>query len=318
MVLRRKMLPAGLGLAVLAGCQMSAPPPPVPATPTPVAQPAPTEPEAAKPSPESELLRRYYASFQADLLTQGLLRTDGGGVDTPFNSRQLAANFERIVFYDEYVRGGGLRGSNGAPARLRRWPDPVRVDVEYGASVPQALRDRDTATIRGYSARLARATGHPISFVPSGGNFHVLVMGEDDRDQVVARVQQLVPGISGASLGIFKRLPRAIHCLVVAFSKDGEPYSYGQAIALVRAEHPDLIRKSCYHEELAQGLGLANDSPQARPSIFNDDDEFALLTTHDEKLLKMLYDPRLRPGMSAEEARPIVTQMAVSLTGGES
>ena len=43
-------------------------------------------------------------------------------------------------------------------------------------------------------------------------------------------------------------------------------------------------------------MGLPNDSPEARPSLFNDDLEFALLTEHDAILLRMLYDPRLRPG----------------------
>ena len=66
---------------------------------------------------------------------------------------------------------------------------------------------------------------------------------------------------------------------------------------------------------MAQGLGLANDSPQARPSIFNDDDEFALLTTHDEMLLKILYNPALSPGMSAEAARPVVRRLAAQVTG---
>ena len=31
-------------------------------------------------------------------------------------------------------------------------------------------------------------------------------------------------------------------------------------------DDPDLLRLSCMHEEIAQGLGLANDSPLARPS----------------------------------------------------
>ncbi|MFN7052469.1 MAG: DUF2927 domain-containing protein, partial [Gemmobacter sp.] len=87
---------------------------------------------------------------------------------------------------------------------------------------------------------------------------------------------------------------------------------------VVRAEHPDLLRLSCLHEEIAQGLGLANDSPLARPSIFNDDEEFALLTRQDELMLKMLYDPALRPGMTAAEARPIVKAIATRLTGGSS
>jgi ParB family chromosome partitioning protein len=40
----------------------------------------------------------------------------------------------------------------------------------------------------------------------------------------------------------------------------------------------------------------------------------AYLTSHDEMLLQMLYDPRLKIGMTAEEARPIVKQMARALT----
>jgi hypothetical protein len=78
------------------------------------------------------------------------------------------------------------------------------------------------------------------------------------------------------------------------------------------------MRLSCIHEELAQGMGLANDSPQARPSIFNDDEEFALLTRHDELLLRMLYDPRLSPGMTPAEAAPIARQIAAELMGGGS
>ena len=66
---------------------------------------------------------------------------------------------------------------------------------------------------------------------------------------------------------------------------------------------------------MAQGLGLANDSPRARPSIFNDDDEFALLTTHDEMLLNMLYNPALRPGMGIDEARPILRRLIARAMG---
>jgi hypothetical protein len=93
---------------------------------------------------------------------------------------------------------------------------------------------------------------------------------------------------------------------------------YTQAVAVVRAEHPDLLRLSCIHEELAQGLGLANDSPSARPSIFNDDEEFALLTPQDELMLRILYDRRLKPGMTADEARPIVERIAAELMAGGS
>ena len=50
----------------------------------------------------------------------------------------------------------------------------------------------------------------------------------------------------------------------------------------------------------------------------NDDEEFALLTPQDEAMLRILYNPALRPGMSEAEARPIVFDLARRLTGGES
>ena len=63
-------------------------------------------------------------------------------------------------------------------------------------------------------------------------------------------------------------------------------------------------------------MGLPNDNDSVRPSLFNDDEEFALLTRHDEMLLKILYDPRLSPGMIPGEAMPIVRTIARELTGG--
>jgi DUF2927 family protein len=110
---------------------------------------------------------------------------------------------------------------------------------------------------------------------------------------------------------------RSTLCLVFAIDDDKDGL-YGQAVAVIRAEHPDLLRLSCIHEELPQGLGLPNDSPAARPSVFNDDEEFGLLTTQDEYLLRMLYDPRMRPGMTAAQARPVAEVIAAELLGGKS
>lgn len=128
------------------------------------------------------------------------------------------------------------------------------------------------------------------------------------------RLAGLVPGISPADIRSVTDLDRATLCFAYAFSERGQS-SYRQAIALIRGEHPDLLRRSCVHEELAQAMGLVNDSPQARPSIFNDDEEFALLTRQDELMLRILYDPRLKPGMTPEEARPIVEEIAHELLG---
>ncbi|WP_238364947.1 DUF2927 domain-containing protein [Mesobacterium pallidum] len=309
---------AALALLAMAACEATAPltssPTPQARPPAPVAAPKP-EPQ---PSAASTELATYYRRVQNDLLVQGLLRSDGGGPDTPFSARQLVENFETIAFYDEYARGQGFRRSGGTAGRLKRWPGPVRMALSFGQFVSPEQQAKDRAAVSNYAARLRRITGHPIGMSEASPNFHVFFMGEDDRPQLLREVQKIVPNINPAALNIFADLPRSIHCLVIAFSGSDGGYDYARAIALIRAEHPDLMRLSCIHEELAQGLGLANDSPRARPSIFNDDDEFALLTTHDEMLLKILYDPRLSPGMTLDEARPVVEAEANRLLGGES
>lgn len=302
----------------LAACD--APPPtasPPQQTATPPERPAPQAQPA--PSEASRTLALYYSRLQADLLARGLLRTDGGGRDTPYTARELARNFELIAFYDEYERGAGLRPSSGQPVPMRRWTQPVRVNVEFGASVPQDQRGVKERAVSAYVKRLTRASGHPVSMDEDRPNMHVLVYGEDDREDLLERASQLVPTMSPGAFGVFRVLPRNIHCFVMAFSGgSGGQNVYRQAIVLIRAEHPDLFYQSCVHEELAQGLGLANDTPRARPSVFNDDDEFALLTDHDERLLRMLYDPRLRPGITLDEARPIIAEIAEELMGGAS
>lgn len=282
------------------------------------AAPAPTAPSIALPKPTiseaSQSLRNYYVHLQQDHQTRGLLRVDGGGPDTPFTPDMLARNFENIAFYEEYARDSGI-SRKGQASDLRRWDRPVRVNIEFGPSVTPRMQAADTAALDALLPRLASATGHKITKNATRANFHVLVMGHDDHDTIEARIAELLPNASPSTRNLFVDIPRDFLCFVTTFSTSAPSHHYDTAVALVRAEQPDLLRESCLHEEIAQGLGLPNDYQQARPSIFNDDDEFALLTTHDEMLLNMLYDPRLRAGMTVDEARPILYILAREQTG---
>ncbi|MGC8203674.1 DUF2927 domain-containing protein [Aliiroseovarius sp. PTFE2010] len=287
-------------------------------SPVPGARPPAPAPQApATQSAQSKALESYFARVQQSLVTQGLLRTDGGGPDVPFNARMLTANFEQIALFEEYTIIGGRLVAQPTPSRLHRWKGPVRFELEFGATVAQAKQRADRAEVARFAQRLAKATRHPVTTVPDNGNFHVFIVNEDERRALGPRLRQLLPGIGPAALDSALNMGRATYCAVFAVDPRDDG-NYTRAVAIIRAEHPDLLRKSCIHEELAQGLGLANDSPAARPSIFNDDEEFALLTYHDELLLRILYDSRLRAGMTASEARPIVRTIAEELLGADS
>ncbi|WP_299144765.1 DUF2927 domain-containing protein [uncultured Tateyamaria sp.] len=274
--------------------------------------PPPPAPVVQATSEQSAALRSYLSQVQSSQLTAGLLRQDGGGPDTPFTADMLARNFEQIVFFNEYASAGARAGSASA---LRRWSEPVRIGIRFGPSVPPSQRTRDTNDVIAYARRLATVTGHPVS-VSSNPNFLVFFVSEDDRAATLNAGAPALAGVNRTNIAAVRDLPQDAYCAVAAYAGGAQQSTYTAAVAVIRSENPDLLRLSCIHEELAQGLGLANDSPGARPSIFNDDDEFALLTDHDEHLLAMLYDTRLSPGVSLEQARPVIRILAREATQG--
>jgi hypothetical protein len=303
-----KVLVAGTTGLALAACDLPGAPPQPSSGPPPVAYTATT--------PKSAAASAYYAQVQRTLLSQGLLRTDPGS-DVPFSDRMLAENFMRIALYDEYRRGNGGFVREETESRLRRWEVPVRIGVRFGDSVPPDRQSTDRARIASFAARLSAITGHPIFLDDANPNFLIHIVSEDEREALGPKMRALLPNLSPGDVAGITNMQRSTYCLVYALS-EGNSGSYTRAFAVIRAEHPDLLRLSCLHEELTQGLGLPNDSPRARPSIFNDDEEFALLTDHDELLLRMLYSPELRPGMTAPEARPIVESLARRVLGSDS
>jgi hypothetical protein len=301
-----KFVVAGIACLALSGCLGA--PVPVPPPVVPVAPSVPT--------PKSAAASAYYAQVQQVLLREGLLRTDPGS-EIPVGADRLTENFLRIALFQEFTRGreGIKRSETASP--LTRWRDPVRVAVRFGPSVPADRQATDRARIASYLARLSQVTGHPIGLNDAAPNFWVFIVSEDEREAMGPTLQGLGIGIAPDVIQSVTRMSQTTYCNVFAIS-GAESHVHRHAVAVIRAENPDLLRLSCFHEEIAQGLGLPNDSPRARPSIFNDDEEFALLTDQDELMLRILYSPELRPGMTAAEARPIVFSLARRLVGGES
>lgn len=318
----RLLTAASLAGILLAGC---APDPLSPTVAVPrAANPVSDEARALLPDPnpeyvpasyKSKSVGTYYSRMQDQLLTSGKLRQDLGR-DIPLTVDQLTKDFVEIALKNEYIHGGSGRMHKSRDSVLRRWEKPVRVFTVFGASVPPAERKRMMASVTSYTNRLARVTGHDIRMTTrENANYYVMFMGEDDRMPFGESLKRAIPEIDTAAMNVFKYTPRNQLCVAVTFRDQNGSPRFAKALAMIRAEHPQLLKMSCLHEEMAQALGLPNDSPTARPSIFNDDEEFALLTRHDELLLRILYDRRLQPGMTKAQAVPIVRQIAAELLG---
>jgi len=257
------------------------------------------------------------SQFEQSQLSRGLMRTDGGGPDTPFDMHDILRHFQDIAFYDEYDATLGFSRISQA-SHLEKWTTPVRFNPVFGKSVDRNRVKLAKATVAKYVKKLSRITGHPMLVSARKPNFDVLFMGHDDRDQMDAFLASRGPQIGALAKHVVAMMPEDVHCMVMAFSNAEIRHGYTHAIAIIRAEHPPLMQRACIEEELAQGLGLANDSPYARPSIFNDDDEFATLTTMDAVMLQILYNPRLLPGMTLDQARPYLYEISELLNEPQS
>lgn len=226
-------------------------------------------------------------------MSKGHLRQNGRPSSMSLTRGQLAENFFQIAMRHEY-------GSIGAQP-LMRWEDPVRYKVSFGNSVSDRQRARDKQAIGAYFNRLSGVSRHAIAPVSKNANFHVLVVSDAERRGIGQFLKTNVDGISNASVNRILRMNPNHLCMVIAVPHADRSRGYRSAVAIIRAEHTDRMRKSCIQEELAQGMGLPNDCKTAQHSIFNDNEMYGVLTKHDEALLQILYDPSLRSGMRQSE-----------------
>ncbi len=83
-----------------------------------------------------------------------------------------------------------------------------------------------------------------------------------------------------------------------------------RSAAVIVSDEGEFLFKRCLVEELLQGLGPMNDDEQLTHSVFNDSSRHSRFTVFDQIILNMLYDPRIKPGMSMQQTRPILPLVA--------
>jgi Protein of unknown function (DUF2927) len=241
--------------------------------------------------------KELFESYQSEMQMRGFLRTERDPPDVAYSNARLVENFRRIAFFTY------PNDERHVAKPLTKWHGPIRYAV-IGT-------DLDADQVDALMARLSALTGLPI--IPVGedeANFVVLLL--DDRERRLAK--RAFADVE--SRAFFDSFVSAIFdCGALADWSDDDP-EITRALVYLHGDLQGLYRRLCFHEEISQSLGLFNDDPTVRPSIFNDDDEFALLTTHDEYLLRILYDPRLRSGMTPEEAMPVVERIVEGLRPG--
>jgi len=240
-----------------------------------------------------------YEDLTASLQAEGKLRTDTEPDDAPFTQDDLARNFIKIAMYNEF--DDDLEAI-ATEQTLRRWEEPIRYSF-----TGKGVTAEDRRQMRELALRLSRLTGQRIEPTERKTNFVINYLDRAERDHFNEEATEKW-GEAFAEVNVRWASYWKNPCIGrFFFNEEGRIHF---ALIFIRNEIEGLFRESCLHEEVVQTLGLTNDDKDVRPSIFNDDEEFALLTRHDEHLLQMLYDPRLSTGMTIEEVTPLLPQLA--------
>ncbi|CCN45642.1 conserved hypothetical protein [Vibrio nigripulchritudo MADA3029] len=197
----------------------------------------------------------------------------------------LEEAFYEVALKNEYDAGG---------QNVRKWREPVKIYLEH--KVPD--EDIHTELAQMHIKHLSYLTNHPIEIVPTPEEANVIWVytrlseWEEDIERVLGR-----PSLQHSK--------RAICIANFETAPDGQMIKGGIIIPVDQARSKGKLL-GCVVEEITQLLGLPNDSEKVYPSIFNDESPEDLLSPLDGLLLKILYHPSLEPGMSKDEAQPIV------------
>jgi len=209
-------------------------------------------------------------------------------------SELAARHFQAAVFGNDFSDAEDILRKWPAEAELRLWLYDDAGDVAAHLRDDVARIVADLTSLSGLSARLVER--------PPDANFAV-AWAERRRFRTIVRATGRVPRAMENAAWL-----DGSACIGTLFGPrdtgglDGAVVIVGTDIAARRQRH-------CLLEELYQSLGPAADTCIVRPSVICEADNVFELQPIDRLVLRTLYDPRLKPGMSKAEAMPIAGEI---------
>jgi hypothetical protein len=209
---------------------------------------------------------------------------------TTFTDAEIIDGFYRIVFGAEFHVSGSVD-------RIRKYEKPVRVHVDS-----RAKPDRRKEVAEVVDDIRSKIRHLDIAMADSRKEANVTVTLVRDRD-IEKTIRQFYGREQAAR--IVKSLEP--QCLS-GFRKD-ELFRIEHSDVIVVVDAGDFIFRDCIYEELLQALGPINDDDDLPWTMFNDDVQMGFFGIYDQYLLNILYDPRIRAGMTKEQVKVLLPQI---------
>jgi hypothetical protein len=221
--------------------------------------------------------------------------------DPGISSRRAS---ERTDFTDEEIKNGFFKIAFnaelqlGAPAeRVRKFDEPVRIFLDSKSNIDR--RPEIAAVISDIRAHVNHLDV-AVTDDREAANFVVRLVAARDLDRTIRSLY----GNDKA-----KRIQQALNPQCLSGIGKDQRYRIRRAEVILPVDAGDFTFYDCAYEELLQALGAINDDRSVPWTMFNDDVQMGFFDVYDQYLLNILYDPRLRPGMTKQEVNALLPEV---------
>jgi hypothetical protein len=210
-----------------------------------------------------------------------------------FTDAQITDGFLKTAFGAEYHLAGRVD-------RIRKYEIPVRIIIDGGT----ALRRKQIGKV---VADIGRRVQHlNIAVVENAGEANVTVKLVRDRD-----LYPTLAAFYGEDRANEIRTSLDPQCLS-GFRKNDQ-FEIERSDVILTTDNGDFTFYDCAYEEMLQSLGPINDTTTVPWTMFNDNVSMGFFDIYDQYLLNILYDPRIKAGMTVQQVRAVLPQVLVDV-----
>jgi len=203
-----------------------------------------------------------------------------------FTDSQIIEGFLKTAFGAEYHLAGRVD-------RIRKYATPVRVFAD-GTS---AIRRKQIGKVVSDIGRHIRHLD--IAMADNSEAANVAVKLVRDRD-----LYPTLTSLYGEDRANEIRTSLDPQCLS-GFRKN-DAFEIERSDVILTTDNGDFTFLDCAYEELLQSLGPINDTATVPWTMFNDGVSMGFFDLYDQYLLNILYDPRIKAGMTVQEVKAVL------------
>jgi Protein of unknown function (DUF2927) len=221
--------------------------------------------------------------------------------DSEITTRRSA---ERIGFSNEEIADGFFKVAFGAELRVAGGNDRIR---KFEAPVRVFIDNRVQADRRNMIAKVVADIAEHVDQLD-------IAVTEDRRaaNMVVTLVRhrdlkQTIRSFYGPERA--RQIERELNPECLSGFAEDQQHRIRRAEVILAADGSDFRFYDCAYEELLQSLGPINDDRSVPWTMFNDDVQMGFFDLYDQYLLNILYDARIRPGMTRDEVKAMLPEL---------